>query len=347
MSRSGSSVFMLLASMLLGLFSADRPVHAQDLPRSDFVPAFEFPAGCEIGRDCWFFAYMDHDPSDEYRDRMCGLRTYNAHKGTDIAPIDPDASVPVIAAADGVVIGVRDGMDDSVMRVRDETRMAAQCGNGVRLDHGNGWTSQYCHLARDSVTVATGARVTAGQILGWIGSSGRSELRHLHFQVERHGTPVDPFNGASPAAPPRCDASVEIDRALWLPGERREISDYTPSMIYRAGIATGVPDRDRVMFDGYPDTGSVEADAIVGYVVLLGVISGATLDMRITGPDGRRIFENRRTLDQDRARLFTFTGPRGKAGTWPPGEYRVEFVISGVGATGQFRDVRTARILLN
>ena len=189
MSRSGSSVFMLLASMLLGLFSADRPVHAQDLPRSDFVPAFEFPAGCEIGRDCWFFAYMDHDPSDEYRDRMCGLRTYNAHKGTDIAPIDPDASVPVIAAADGVVIGVRDGMDDSVMRVRDETRMAAQCGNGVRLDHGNGWTSQYCHLARDSVTVATGARVTAGQILGWIDApapafSGRTP-RHAGRPLQR------------------------------------------------------------------------------------------------------------------------------------------------------------------
>ncbi len=336
----------LLIALPFALFGADSPAHAQAQSGDGATPRFEFPAGCEIGRDCWFFAYMDHDPTDGYRDRMCGLRTYDAHKGTDIAPIDPAAPIAVIAAADGVVLGVRDGMDDTVMRARDETRMAAQCGNGVRLDHGNGWTSQYCHLERGSVSVQRGAKVTAGQILGWVGSSGRSELRHLHFQVERNGTPVDPFNGEAPASAAQCDATAMTDQALWHGAERREISDYSPSTIYRAGLTTVVPDRERVLFDGYPDTGPVTADALVGYIVLLGVVSGTTLDMRITGPGGQRLFENRRTLDQDRARLFTFTGPRRKSAAWMAGTYRVHFSLQGQGPDGDFQIETERKIVL-
>tara|TARA_R110002110_G_scaffold414147_1_gene643156 strand:+ start:10267 stop:11298 length:1032 start_codon:yes stop_codon:yes gene_type:complete len=327
-----SSVACLLTGFLLSLLWPGGHAAAQD----DGTPAFVFPAGCEIGRDCWFFAYMDHDPSERYRDHMCGLRTYNAHKGTDIAPIDPEAPVPVIAAADGVVLGVRDGMDDSRMRVRDETRMAAQCGNGVRIDHGAGWTSQYCHLQRDSVSVRSGARVTAGQILGWIGSSGRSDFRHLHFQVERDGRPIDPFDGAAPSTPPHCEVAGTVDQTLWQSAEAREIADYKPSIIYRAGVATGTPERDRALHEGYPDTASVNADALVGYIVLLGVSAGTTVDTLITGPGGQRVFENRRVLDRESARSFSFTGTRRKTAAWAPGEYRVRFVVRGRGPDREF-----------
>ncbi len=139
--RAASVLFLLTGLAMAG--GVER-VTAQSAANP--APIFEFPAGCEIGRDCWFYAYMDHDPSENYSDHMCGRRTYDTHKGTDIAPMDPAAPIAVLAAADGVVRGTRDGMDDAIMRVPDEKRMAAQCGNGVRLDHGGGWTSQYCHL---------------------------------------------------------------------------------------------------------------------------------------------------------------------------------------------------------
>lgn len=342
MKHCRSSVVCLLAGFLLSLLWPVSHAAAQD----DGSPNFVFPAGCEIGEDCWFFAYMDHDPSDRYRDHMCGVRTYDAHKGTDIAPVDPEAPIPVIAAADGVVIGVRDGMDDSLMRGRDETRMAAQCGNGVRLDHGAGWTSQYCHLQRDSVTVRAGARVTAGQILGWIGSSGRSELRHLHFQVEHDGRSVDPFNGAAPADPPQCDIAGFADQRLWNPTEMREIASYAPTIIYRAGITTGAPDQERALFDGYPDTAQVGADALVGYIVLLGVLAGSTVDTFITGPNGQRIFENRRTLEEDRARFFAFSGTRRKTDAWAPGLYQVRFIVAGEGPAGGFKVETQKSIIL-
>lgn len=325
-------VLVLLSGLVLPMPWPGTQAAAQN----DTSPSFLFPAGCEIGTDCWFFAYMDHDPTDRYRDHMCGVRTYNAHKGTDIAPTDPAAPVPVIAAADGAVVGVRDGMDDSPMRVRDETRMTAQCGNGVRIDHGAGWTSQYCHLKRDSVTVRTGARVTAGQILGWIGSSGRSDFRHLHFQVERDGTPVDPFDGAAPATPPQCEVGGTKGPPLWQPAEAREISGYTPLVIYRAGVSTGAPEQARALFEGYPANASVAAEALVGYIVLLGVSAGTTVDTRITGPNGKRIFEKRTELDRDSARSFSFTGTRRKTAAWTPGTYRVRFVVRGRGPDGAF-----------
>ncbi len=50
-------------------------------------PDLLFPVRCEIGRDCRFFACMDLQSGPAYRDYRCGLRTYEGHKGTDIAPV--------------------------------------------------------------------------------------------------------------------------------------------------------------------------------------------------------------------------------------------------------------------
>lgn len=309
-------------------------------------PALLFPVRCEIGRDCRFFAYMDLHSGPAYRDHRCGLRTYEGHKGTDIAPVDPDDRLPVIAAADGVVAGLRDGMDDSPERGRDPARAGRECGNGVRLDHGGGWTTQYCHLARGSVTVRRGARVSAGDLLGQTGSSGRSELPHLHFQVERNGRPVDPFAGAGPADPPGCDASTprRKGKALWRAPE--DVAGYTPTVIHRAGLATEAPEKERALHEGYPHTAPTTAPALVGYVVLLGTRAGTTVDTAIAGPDGRTLFRNRREIDEDKARYFAYAGKRRKAGSWPPGAYRARFTVTGDSPAGPFRIERTAEIEL-
>ena len=56
-------------------------------------------------------------------------------------------------------------------------------GNYVVIDHGNGEYSIYAHLQPGSVAVTVGQKVTAGQPIGKIGSSGNSTEPHLHFQV--------------------------------------------------------------------------------------------------------------------------------------------------------------------
>src|SRR5215510_1811152 len=74
-----------------------------------------------------------------------------------------------------------------------------ECGNGVIIDHGDGFETQYCHMAQNSIRVKPGERVKAGQPLGRVGISGKADFPHLHFTVRRRGAVVDPF-GDSPSA---------------------------------------------------------------------------------------------------------------------------------------------------
>ncbi len=63
-------------------------------------------------------------------------------------------------------------------------------GNMVEIDHGNGLTTRYGHMSQ--VLVDEGQEVKAGDVLGRIGSTGRSTGPHLHYEVRQDGEPVDP-----------------------------------------------------------------------------------------------------------------------------------------------------------
>ncbi len=304
-----------------------------------------FPARCDIGADCWYRQYMDLDAGPAYRDHRCGVRTSEGHRGTDIAPTDADAApIAVLAAAAGTVVGTRDGMDDRPLRGDDDSRQGRECGNGVRIDHGGGWTSQYCHLRRGSVTVRRGDAVEAGDVLGAIGSSGESDTPHVHFQVERDGEPVDPFTGAGAARQPPCAAAGAPAGALWrMPGADR-FTAYRPTVVFRAGLTTGRPDRIRARHEGYPVVAEVTAPALVGYVILLGAAGGTTIETTINAPDGARIFQRRAVVERDFAEYFNFAGIPRPDRAWRPGTYRARFVVSGPG--GDVRAEATAQLEL-
>jgi murein DD-endopeptidase MepM/ murein hydrolase activator NlpD len=63
-------------------------------------------------------------------------------------------------------------------------------GNLVEVDHGNGLSTRYGHLS--AILVSEGQRITAGAVIGKIGSTGRSTGPHLHYEVRVDGEPVDP-----------------------------------------------------------------------------------------------------------------------------------------------------------
>ena len=267
------------------------------------TPRFDFPADCTVGADCWYRAYVDlASDSTYYRDHRCGARSYENHRGTDIAPYstgDPPFRVPAAA------VGLRDGLDDT-RPLRDDSsassRQGVECGNGVGIDHGGGWVTHYSHLRRGSVTVSRDARVEARDVLGVIGSSGRSDTPYLHFQVERDATPLDSFTATLAARPVRCDAAGSMAGSLWRSPAQQGLVAYEPVVIYRAGSATGRPDSVRAGYEGYPTETTVSAKALGGYVVLLGGIGGTTVDTVITGPNGAVVFENSAAVPRDFAR---------------------------------------------
>lgn len=81
------------------------------------------------------------------------------------------------------IVAVTDG------RVSGAGRMGG-CGNAVRLDHGGGLQTRYCHMSR--MAVRSGQSVRRGQVIGYVGSTGLSTGAHLHYEMYRSGRAVDP-----------------------------------------------------------------------------------------------------------------------------------------------------------
>ncbi|HVN92215.1 MAG TPA: M23 family metallopeptidase [Terracidiphilus sp.] len=95
------------------------------------------------------------------------------HTGVDI---DAPYGTPVRAAADGEVTGAQ---------------MGAGYGRAVVLDHGHDVMTLYGHLS--AIAVVPGQHVTRGQVIGYIGESGRATGPHLHYEVRLHDVPVNPY----------------------------------------------------------------------------------------------------------------------------------------------------------
>ncbi len=110
-------------------------------------------------------------------------KTVKLHSGLDFsAPV----GTPIYATADGTV--------------RTATFDAGGYGRHVIIHHGYGYQTLYAHMVRIKVT--PGEKVKRGQVIGWVGTSGKSTAPHCHYEVIRNNQKVDPvhyfFNDLSP-----------------------------------------------------------------------------------------------------------------------------------------------------
>ncbi|MEE9544622.1 MAG: M23 family metallopeptidase [Rhodospirillales bacterium] len=290
----------------------------------------DMPLSCVAGETCWIVNYVDHDPTDGIRDYACGTATYNgsgkvrAHKGTDIAIRDlaqMKSGVPGLAAAAGRVTGVRDGMKDVDFTKTGgpESVKGRECGNGVMIDHGGDWRTQYCHMRQGSIAVGKGDRVAAGQTIGMVGLSGLSEFTHLHFQVLEGKAFVDPFTG-----PGKYRSCGPGPGALWKKSVLARLP-YRPTALYNAGFATGKPRVEMARAGLYrTKTLSRMAPALVLWADMFHVRKGDEMTITITGPGGERVHQRRFTFGKRLARAWRFSGVKRKTAAWPEGRYRGE-----------------------
>ena len=122
-----------------------------------------------------------------------------SHEGIDLVHDDEGvAVVDVVAAAAGSVVYVRTGCPQSSEFEHNEA--LRECGSGwgnhVVVEHAPGLFTRYGHLDPDDVQVRVGDLVDRGDVLGGMGNSGRSETRHLHFEL---GTAAEGFDSCAPA----------------------------------------------------------------------------------------------------------------------------------------------------
>jgi hypothetical protein len=292
--------------------------------------SFTLPVKCEVGGSCLIQKLVDHDPGPGRQDYRCGTLTTDGHDGVDIrlrTMEDMRADYAVVASAAGQVLRIRDGEPDISVRARANVA-GRDAGNGVVIDHGNGWQTQYSHLRQGSVNVRSGQRVAAGEQIGIIGMSGNSEFPHLHFTVRYNDKVVDPFVGAGPVAP--CNANARTS-GLWTPPVASALS-YQPTAIITAGLASNVPPKavaDRITLPGLEGPQA----PILMWVDIIGAKAGDVQAFTITCPAGLKVHAQETILTTGGLSWFAFSGKRAPASGWPKGRYVGKYTLRRDGMT--------------
>lgn len=120
--------------------------------------------------------------SSHYGNRKHPVLGYNRlHKGTDFSA---PTGTPIMAAGDGVV---------------ERASWFGSFGNYVRLRHNGSYKTIYAHMSKYGRGIKKGVRVKQGQIIGYVGATGRVTGRHLHYEVHKDGTAVNPMSLKMPS----------------------------------------------------------------------------------------------------------------------------------------------------
>lgn len=124
-----------------------------------------------------------------YARRHPVTRRVQPHTGVDYAA---PKGTPVMTIGDGVITSMK---------------YEGAGGNTVRIRHNSVYSTAYLHLSRYAKGLKVGQRVRQGEVIGYVGSTGRSTGPHLDFRVWKNGTPINPLKMDSPPAEPIADAN--------------------------------------------------------------------------------------------------------------------------------------------
>jgi murein DD-endopeptidase MepM/ murein hydrolase activator NlpD len=113
------------------------------------------------------------------------------HRGIDYAA---PSGTPIYAAGDGTI---------------ERAGWFSSYGNYIRIGHARGYDTAYAHMSRIHPSIGVGSRVTQGQIIGYVGSTGRSTGPHLHYEVLVNDRHINPSNLRTTEATVLAGASLE------------------------------------------------------------------------------------------------------------------------------------------
>jgi murein DD-endopeptidase MepM/ murein hydrolase activator NlpD len=149
------------------------------------------------------------------------LKIRRPHHGVDYAA---PAGTPVLTIGDGIV--------------QERGYQAGGAGNFVRIKHNSVYTTVYMHLRGFGPGVNKGSRVTQGQVIGYVGSTGLSTGPHLDFRVYMNGSPIDPLRMEAPPSEPVKTENLEGFAAL-----RDSLSQGLKLIMWDGHLTSAEPDQ--------------------------------------------------------------------------------------------------------
>lgn len=278
-----------------------------------------FPVKCALNQNCYISSYFDNDRSiGSKADYRCGQVVENDNQnGIHISLsnfINSKLKVPVLAAADGRVVSIAEGLEDLVINRNKVNQFDGNaCGNGIIIEHGGGWFTRYCHLQQDSVLVSVGDEVKKRQYIASIGSSGMTDWPRLDFSVSQNNYLFDPFSGKTTLE--SCGGSIS---PLW-----EEDLPYTPFQILNTGFVIGTPAPKAAELGTLQDYQHIPhfSSNLSFWALLFNIRDGDRLIMTLTDPDGHVIEEIDQVLPINASRQLVFLNAKNKSTFWTPGLY--------------------------
>ncbi len=285
--------------------------------------SLSLPIDCKPNETCFIQNYVDIDPSDKAVDYKCNGSTYDGHKGVDIRLLsvaETKKGVSVLASAPGIIKAMRDGMADKLITdLNDPYIKNRQCGNGVVIDHGNGWETQYCHMLQNSILVQKGEDVKRGQKLGNVGFSGEAQFAHVHISVRHNGKIIDPFlgNGINNS----CDTIPDTRNGLWA-DEVKQALTYKNGILIESGFSSVIVKPDTLEIGNTPAIPtSISTPAIIFYARFINLQQGDKINFSITGPSGNIVSNTTKPLERNKATYVAYSGKKRPETGWAQGEY--------------------------
>ena len=299
------------------------------------APLLRLPVDCTLEQDCWLMALPDADPApDAARDYTCGRQTREGFTGTSIgiaSLADMEKGVGVLAPASGTVTRLPDGEEDAFMSIKEQAELKKQgkeCGNGVFIEHAEGWTTQVCNLRKDSITVKKGDSVKVGQKIAEIGLSGISDHPQVTLTLRHDGIEVDPFSGTELKSG-RCGFPP---KPLWA--TKVNTAGFN---LYDAGFAEKAPDFGLISQGQKPEVPTRKSLGLVFWFAYFGAQKGDRIDISLTSPAGVFMSSEQMVQQQDNPRQYIFVGkalPTGLPATPKKGAYKGEARLTRITQDG-------------
>ena len=296
---------------------------------TDAAPQLDWPLACKLFQDCFIDNYPDlklgTDPVFPV-DYKCGHRTRPGTNGVEIVFTDRKTarmSKSVLAAADGRVTYVEDGIDEGRQYSKSSKRA---CGNHVVVRHNPSYSTKYCYMRENTISVKAGDTVRAGDVLGQVGSSGSTEAPKFYFEVTNKNIPVDPFSGRTLNKPSECFSLN--DKPLW-----RAAYPYPPVGIMAASFAQGYPTAHDIDYDASVTQALPRSlRSLTAWVKVFGVQKGDKETLTIKKPNGQEWFENERVHFADAPFWTSFANASFQPDVWPEaGEWTATYTLQREG----------------